>query len=86
LTDESLQTLNKEIARELKQKKVKWMGGQHTFDTESFELMCEEAFKMGEELRAEWNLESNHYLGEDTGANRALMEAFIHGVIGRDEW
>jgi len=59
------------------------MAKQHTFDAVSFEEMLDEAFECGEVLRLEWNLEQNHYQGEDTGANRALMDAFIRGVIGR---
>ena len=58
---------------------------QHTFDEEAFNRMLDEAFECGKEQRLEWNLEQNHYKGGDTDANRALMEAFIHGVIGREK-
>ncbi len=59
------------------------MGNQHTFEDESFERMKDEAFEAGVEFRGIWNLDQNKYRGEDTDANRALMEAFIHGVIGK---
>jgi len=59
------------------------MAKQHTFNEGDFEKMLDEAFECGTAFRTEWNLESNDYRGEDTDANRALMEAFIHGLIGR---
>ena len=58
---------------------------QHTFDEEAFNRMLDEAFECGKVLRLEWNLEQNHYKGGDTDTNRSLMEAFIHGVIGREK-
>lgn len=56
---------------------------QHTFIPEDFEKMLDDAFNAGSDLRLEWQLPTNDYRGEDTDANRMLMEAFIHGVIGR---
>ena len=58
---------------------------QHTFIKEAFEEMLDEAFKCGGVLRLEWNLDQDDYNGEDTDANKKLMEAFIHGVIGREK-
>jgi hypothetical protein len=58
---------------------------QHTFIKGDFERMLDEAFQEGRRLRLEWQLATNNYKGEDTDANRMLMEAFIHGVIGREK-